>query len=145
MASEHEKFWEHSSFAFVGHSAKKPFPKISYTTLKKQGGKAFPIDPSAEEIAGDKTFPDFDALPEPVEAAVLEVPKEETADWVRKAAGAGIKNIWIHMDRDTPEALDVAEKEGLKVLTGTCAVMYVKKGFSFHSIHRFIRKMKGKY
>ena len=145
MASEHEKFWEHSSFAFVGHSAVKPFPKISYTTLKKQRRKVFPVDPSIEEIAGDKTFSDFDALPEPVDAVVLETPKEETADWVKKAADAGIKNVWIHMNRDTPQALEVAEKEGLKVVTGTCAVMYVNKGFSFHSFHRWLRKMSGKY
>lgn len=145
MASPHETFWTHSSYAFVGISAEKPFPKLSYGELKKQGVKAFPVDPSAKEMNGEKTYPDFASLPEPVDAAVLEVPKEKTADWVKKAADAGIKNVWIHMQRETPEALELAEREGLTVLTGTCAVMYVKKGFSFHSIHRFLRKMSGKY
>jgi hypothetical protein len=64
---------------------------------------------------------------------------------VRKAADAGIKNVWIHMGRDTPGAIALAEEKGLTVLTGTCAVMYVKKGPSYHSIHKWINKMIGKY
>ena len=145
MSSEYEEFWNHSSYAVVGHSAVKPFPKLSYGELKKQGRKVFAVDPSVDQIEGDTTFPDLDSLPEKVEAVVLETPREETEDWVRKVADAGIKNVWIHMARETPEAVALARERGLEVLTGTCAVMYVKKGFSFHSIHRFFRKVSGKY
>ena len=49
-------------------------------------------------------------MPAPVESAILEVPKEETAGWVAKAADAGVKQIWIHQMTDTPEALAEAEK-----------------------------------
>jgi acyl-CoA synthetase (NDP forming) len=103
MPTDHEAFWGHSRFAFVANSAKKPFPKLSYQELKGQGGKkVFAVDPSVEEIAGDRAYPDFGSLPESVEAAVLEVPREETAAWVRKAADAGVKHLWIHMGRETP-------------------------------------------
>ncbi len=148
MPTDHEAFWGHSSFAFVANSAKKPFPKLSYKELKGQGGKnvkVFAIDPSLEEIAGERAYPDFGSLPESVEAAVLEVPREESADWVRKAADAGVKHLWIHMGRETPEALALAEERGLSVLTGTCAAMYVKPGLSYHSIHKWINKLIGKY
>jgi predicted CoA-binding protein len=146
MPTENEVFWTHSSFAFVGDSAKKPFPKLSYGKLKRQGGKkVFAVDPSAEEIDGDRAYPDFASLPESVEAAVLEVPKPETAEWVRKAADAGVKHLWIHMGRETPEALALAEEKGLSVRTGTCAVMYVTPGFSYHSLHKWINQLLGKY
>src|SRR5208282_6519428 len=105
MATAHEAFWNHSSYAFVGHSSAKGFPALSYGEAKKRGKKVFAVDASVERIAGDKTYPDLRALPEPVEGVVLEVPREETADWVRQAARAGIKNVWIHMNRETPEAL----------------------------------------
>ena len=105
MPTEHEEFWTNSSFALVGHSAKTPFPVLSYEELKKQGKKVFPVDPSVDEIAGDKTYPDLASLPEKVDAAVLELPKQETEEWVGKAADAGIHNVWIHMNRETPEAL----------------------------------------
>ncbi len=145
MTSTHEAFWSHASFAFVAHSARKPFPKLSYRELKKQGRKVFPVDPSVAEVEGDATFPDLASLPEKVEAVVLESPREETADWVRQAADAGIRNVWIHMNRDTPEALEVARERGLDVHTGTCAVMYVKPGFSYHSLHKWINQALGKY
>ena len=79
------------------------------------------------------------------EAAVLELPKEETAAWVAKAADAGVQRIWIHQMTDTPEALAEAEKRGLKVITGHCAVMYNKPGMSMHAPHRWIWKLVGKY
>jgi predicted CoA-binding protein len=146
MPTEHEAFWTHSSFAFVGDSANKPFPKLSYRELKKHGDKrVFAVDPSAKEIEGDQAYPDFGSLPEPVEAAVLEVPKQQTAEWVRKAADAGVKHLWIHMGRETPEAVALAEERGLSVLTGTCAVMYVRPGFSYHSLHKWINQLLGKY
>ena len=125
MTTAHEEFWNYASFAFVARSARKPFPKLSYRELKKQGRKVFPVDPSVGEVEGDATYPDLASLPEKVDAVVLESPREETADWVRKAADAGIENVWIHMNRDTPEALEVARESGLNVRSVSCAVMYV--------------------
>jgi predicted CoA-binding protein len=145
MPTEHEEFWTNSSFAFVGHSAAKGFPTLSYGELKKQGKKVFAVDPSVDEIAGDKTYPDLASLPEKVDAVVLELPKQETEDWVAKAADAGIQNVWIHMNRETPEALALAGERGIKVHTGTCAVMYVKQGLSYHSLHKWINQLLGKY
>ena len=145
MPSHYERFWQYESYAVVGHSAKKTFPKLTYRGLKKLGKKVFPVDPSAKDIEGDEAHPDLESLPETVEAVVLELPKEETADWVEKVADAGIKPLWIHMATDTPEALALAKEKGLQVRSGTCAVMYVTPGLTFHSIHRFINKLTGKY
>jgi predicted CoA-binding protein len=145
MASECERFWERESYAVVGHQARRPFPKITYNALKQRGKTAYAVDPEAAQIEGDVAYPDFGALPRPVQAAVLELPREETAGWVAKAADAGISEIWIHQMTDTPEALAEAEKRGLHVLTGHCAVMYNVQGFSMHSPHRFIWKLLGKF
>jgi predicted CoA-binding protein len=117
--SERERFWENESFAAVGHTTAKGFPKLTYAGLRKQGRKVFAVDPSVDAINGDKTYPDLASLPERVEAVVLEVPREETESWVRQAADASIRNVWIHMTRETPEALALAKERGLNVLTGT--------------------------
>ena len=145
MPSDYENFWTKSSYAVVGHTAKKGFPKITYGELKKSGKKVFAVDPSVEAIGGDKAYPDLASLPEKVEAVIIEVPKEEARNWVARAADAGIENVWIHQRRDTPEALELAREKGLDVCHGTCAVMYVVPGFSYHSIHKWINKMLGKY
>ncbi|MBI5115879.1 CoA-binding protein [Candidatus Poribacteria bacterium] len=145
MPSNYESFWNRSSYAVVGHSAKESFPKITYGELRKAGKKVFAVDPSAKVIEGEKAYPDLASLPEKVEAVVIETPKEETRDWVAKAADAGITSVWIHMGCETPEALELARKKALNVCYGTCAVMYVVPGFSFHSIHKWISKLIGKY
>jgi predicted CoA-binding protein len=145
MASKHEEFWQHSSFAFVGHTAKKGFPKLSFGALKRQGKKVFAVDPSVDQIEGEKTYADLRSLPEKVEAVVLEVPKEETLPLMKEAAEAGVKDVWIHMNRDTPEALEFARQQGINVLTGTCAVMYADQSLSYHALHRWVNKLLGKY
>jgi len=145
MPSAREQFWDQDSFAFVGHSAKKPFPKLSFEELARQGRKVFAVDPSVGQVSGACAYDDLNSLPERVSAAVLEVPRDETAQWVSAAADAGIGNIWIHMGRDTPEALEVARERGLNVQRGSCAVMYVKQGPSYHAIHRGIDKLLGRY
>ena len=145
MISAREQFCQGQTFAFVGNSAKKGFPRLSYGKSKKLGKTAFAVDPSCDAIDGDRAYPDFDALPHKVEAAVLEVPREETAEWVKKAADAGIQRVWIHMNRDTPEALEIAKDRGVSLLTGACAVMYVSRGPSYHSIHKLIAKLTKQY
>jgi predicted CoA-binding protein len=145
MPSHHEWFWQAASFAVVGRSEAKPFPVLTYGALKGMSGKTvYPVDPSRDRIEGDPAYPDLESLPEPVEAVVLEVPREETADWIEKIAEAGIRNVWIHMGRETPEALKLAEEGGLDVRSGTCAVQYLTGGFP-HNVHRLLRKLAGRW
>jgi predicted CoA-binding protein len=146
MPSEYENFWNKNSFALVGHSgSKRSFPRLTYIGLKKSGKTVYAVDAGGEQIEGDASYPDFASLPGTVEAAILEVPKEETKDWVARAADAGIKELWIHMKTDTPEAIELAKQKGMNVLHGTCAVMYVTPGITGHSIHKWIFQLLGKY
>jgi predicted CoA-binding protein len=145
VASNYETFFENGSYAVIGHTAKRGFPRLTYQGLKKLNKIVFPVDPSAAEIDGDPAFDDLSALPQQVDAVVLEVPKEETEQWVARAAEAGVKDIWIHQQTDTPEALGLAEQHGINLRKGSCAVMYVTPGLTYHSIHKWIMKLAGKY
>ncbi len=142
--TDHESFWDNKSFAVVGHESRKNFPHLTYTGLKKLGKTVYPVDPSATQIQGDTAYGALAGLPRHVDAVVLEVPKDETRDWVAQAADAGIKDVWIHMARETPEAMALAEEKHLNVRTGTCAVMYLNAG-SYHAVHRWVMKLMGKY
>jgi predicted CoA-binding protein len=146
VASTREQFWESASYAVIGDSrTKRAFPKLTYENLKKLGKTVYAVDPGSPELGGDPVFADLAALPGTVEAAVLEVPREETAAWVRRVADAGIGNLWIHQQTDTPEALQLAKERGLHTEHGTCAVMYVHKGFAYHSFHRWVMKLSKNY
>lgn len=146
MPTENERFFEHASFAVVGHTAKRSFPKLSYGNLRRAGKKVFPVDlAGTSEVEGDRAVASLADLPEPVEAVISEVPKEHTLEVLTQAEQAGIRHAWLHMGTDTPEALAFCKDKGIKVHHGTCAVMYTEPGFSFHAIHKWIMKLAGKY
>ncbi len=145
MPSNFETFWELGSFAVVGNQKARNFPKLTYTALKNKGKRVFPVDPSIPKVDDDLTYTNLQALPEPVEGVILEVPKEETTFWIDQAAKANIKDLWIHMRRETPEAVALAQKNGMNVRFGTCAVMYLTDRLTYHSIHKWIMKTMGKY
>ena len=145
MTSSYETFFEKGSFAVVGNAARGNFPRLTYRGLKSMGKTVYPVDPSGGAVEGDESFLDLAALPGPVDAVVIEVPREETRDWVERAADAGVRDVWIHMRRETPETLALARERGLDLRCGTCAVMYVTPGFTYHAIHRGIMKLLRKY
>jgi predicted CoA-binding protein len=146
MPSDHENFWLVNRYAVVGHGkSERPFPKLTYGALKKNGKVVFPVDPSADTVEGDRAYASLAALPEPIDAIVVEVPKAETLKYVQQAVEIGIKNVWLHGSTETPEAIAYAKEHGIRLCTGTCAVMYLHRGFSPHAVHRFINKLRGKY
>jgi predicted CoA-binding protein len=145
MTSEHERFWQFERYAVVGHSAKRPFPRLTYGALKKNGKTVYAVDPSATQVDADPAYPDFTALPGPVDGIVFELPRVETAAWLEKAAEFGVKDVWLHMNTDSPEALAVATARQLRVRKGTCAVMYLEHGFSPHKVHGWVMKLLKRY
>jgi predicted CoA-binding protein len=146
MPSDREQFFTLDSFAVVGATREKPFPKLTYGNLRRAGKRVFPVDLSgAETVEGDPAYGSLGDLPQEVQGVVLEVPRERTLEVVQQAADRGIRDLWIHMGRDTPEALALCQEKGIRVRHGTCAVMYTQQGFSYHSIHKWIMKLGGKY
>ena len=146
MASSREEFWNSSSYVVIGDSrGKRAFPKLTYDGLKRLGKTVYAVDPAGGTVDGDAVYADLTALPQPVQAAVVEVPKEETAAWVTRVADAGIASVWLHQQTDTPEALRVAKERNLRTERGTCAVMYVRPGFNGHAFHRWIMKLAKQY
>jgi len=146
MPSSREDFWTLNSYAVIGDSrAARKFPRLTYKGLKRLGKTVFPVDPGADEIEGDRTFTDLASLPQSVEAAVLEVPKQDAAGWIEKIVAAGIPNVWVHQSTETPEVITKAEGAHLRCEHGTCAVMYVTPGFTGHSFHRWVMKLAKKY
>jgi len=145
MPSEYESFWQFERYAVVGCAAKRAFPRLTYGGLKKNGKVVYAVDSSASHVEQDPTYPDFASLPGSVDAVVLELPKEDTPAWIEKAADFGVKDIWLHMNTDSPAALAVAARRGLRIRKGTCAVMYLEHGFSQHKVHGWIMKLLKKY
>lgn len=145
MKSNNEEFFTGTSFAVVGNSTSRNFPKLTYNGLKSMNKQVVPIDPSLSLVDGDRAYDSFSELPIQVDRVIIEVQRDETMHWLIAAVDAGVKDNWIHQGCETEEVVEFAEKMDINLRRGNCAVMYVKPEFTYHSIHRWIIKLLGKY
>jgi acyl-CoA synthetase (NDP forming) len=84
------------SVAVIGASDNLGGGKLPYFLILQANGFAghlYPVNPRRETVSGVKTYPSIDALPEPVDFAIIAAPVEQSLDIVRAAVRKGIKYI----------------------------------------------------
>ena len=113
--------------------------KVSaFKELKEKGMKIIPVNPLADEILGEKSYPNLKMLPAEVQSIIVFTKKDKTASVIREAKERGIKHIWIQQMADNKEALDELKDSGINYITGQCILMHYKP----HSIHKFHGSLK---
>lgn len=132
-------FIDSQPIAMVGVSRNpKKFGYTAFKELKEKGMKIIPVNPEADQIMGEKSYPNVKALPSEVNGIIILTKKEKTAAIVREAKEKGINHIWIQQMADSKEALNELNGSGINYITGECILMHYKP----HSIHKFHGKLK---
>jgi len=138
-------FIDSQPIAMVGVSRNpKKFGYAAFKELKEKGMKIIPVNPEADQILGEKSFPNVGKLPAEVKSILIMTKKDKTAAVVREAKEKGIKQIWIQQSSDSKEALDELKGSDISYITGQCILMHYKP----HSIHKFhgsIKKFFGSF
>jgi uncharacterized protein len=138
-------FLEAQPIALVGASRNpKKFGYTAFKELKEKGMKIIPVNPLADEIMGEKAYPNVKMLPPEVRSIIVFTKKNQTASVIRDAKEKGIKQIWIQQMADTKEALDELKDTDINFIAGECILMHYKP----HSIHRFhagLKKFFGRF
>jgi Predicted CoA-binding protein len=133
------EFLDSQPIAFVGASRNpKKFGYTAFKELKEKGMKIIPVNPQADEIMGEKSYPNVKMLPPEVHGIIVFTKKDKTASVIRDAKEKGIKQIWIQQMSDSKEALNELKDSGINVITGQCILMHFKP----HSIHKFHGSLK---
>lgn len=140
-----KEFLESQPIALVGASRNpKKFGYTAFKELKEKGMKIIPVNPQAEEIMGEKSYPNVKMLPPEVQSIIVLTKKDQTASVIRDAKEKGIKQIWIQQMTDSKEALDELKDSGINFIAGECILMHYKP----HSIHKFhgsLKKLFGRF
>jgi predicted CoA-binding protein len=132
-------FLDSQPIALVGVSRNpKKFGYSAFKELKEKGMKLIPVNPGADQIMGEKVYPNVKSLPSEVNGIIVFTKKDKTASVVREAKEKGINQIWIQQMADSKEALDELAGSGINYITGECILMHYKP----HSIHKFHGKLK---
>ena len=87
--------------------------------------------------------PKLGNLPQPVEGAIIAVPKERSEQAVREAVEAKVPRLWIQNGCESQAAIDLAAQSGVPLVSGHCVMMYAEPVQSVHAFHRWLAKVFG--
>jgi uncharacterized protein len=94
-------------------------------------------------LDGPEDAPKLGNLPQPVEGAIIAVPKDRSEQAVREAVAAGVPRLWIQNGCESQAAIDLAAKSGVPMVYGHCVMMYAEPVQSVHAFHRWMSKLFG--
>ena len=109
------------TIAAVGLSSnpeKESFAIVEY--LQQQGYRIFPVNPTASEILGEKTYPDLESIPEKVDVVQLFRKSEDVPPFVDSAIAIGAKVVWMQVGIENEDAAKKARAAGLTVVMNAC-------------------------
>ncbi len=139
-----EGFIQGKRIAVVGVSRSgQKFGNIAYQELKSRGYQVFPVHPEAQELAGDRCYPNLAALQGQVDGVLVCVPAQPAEAVLREAAQAGLKKVWLQQGAETPQLLELGKSLGLELVSGKCILMYASPVTGLHGLHRGFAKIFG--
>ncbi len=113
-----------NTFAVVGASRDpKKYGYQVYEDLKKAGYKVYPVNPNAEEILGDKCYPNLENLPIKPDVVDVVVPSKVTEQTVKTCKDHGITKVWMQPGSESESAIKFCEENGIEVVHGVCVMI----------------------
>ena len=91
--------------------------------LKYEGYKIIPVNPTAEEILGERSYPDLLSIDEPIDMVDIFRPPAAVDEIVEQAIVKEAKSIWMQLRIVNLDAAKRAEEAGLDVIIDRCVKM----------------------
>ena len=105
-------------YAVVGASrSPEKYGHRVYRDLKEAGYRVYPVNPNAEEILGDKCYPNLESLPEKPTVVVTVVPPRVTESVVKECRRLGIGMVWMQPGSESDKAIELCERGGSELPT----------------------------
>jgi uncharacterized protein len=107
--------------AVVGLSAKRFRPSYGVAEyLQRAGYKIIPVNPLETEVLGERSYPDLDSIPGPVDMVDIFRRSEYVPEIVEAAIRKGAKAVWMQEGVIHEAAAERAEEAGLSVVMDRC-------------------------
>lgn len=121
-----EDFLAEGPFAVVGASTDPwKYGHKVFRCYLQHGRQAYPINPTASEVAGQAAFPDLESLPVTCPSLSVITPPPVTEQIVEVAAKVGVKRIWMQPGAESVKAIARAEELGMEVIAGGPCLLVV--------------------
>lgn len=137
---------ENHVVAVVGLSANWYRPSFfAAKYLQDHGYRIIPVNPSYEEILGEKCYPTLLEIPEPVDVVQIFRKPVDVPPIVEQAIKIGAKVVWMQLGVINREAARTAEDAGLDVVMDRCMKIEHARlfgGLNFVGVYRGIISSK---
>ncbi|MBI4964777.1 MAG: CoA-binding protein [Desulfomonile tiedjei] len=109
------------SIAVVGISTdpSKPSNRVALY-LKNHGYRIIPVNPAAQEVLGEKSYPDLKSIPEPIDVVDVFRRPEFLPPIAEEAVAVGAKVLWMQEGITNEDAAKKAKDGGLTVIQDAC-------------------------
>jgi predicted CoA-binding protein len=121
-------FKEKKVWAVVGKvHDKERYPYKIYNFLKDKGYKVYAVDPTGQDVDGEKSYTSLKDLPEVPEAVDMVINPVKGEKYIDEANELGIKYIWFQPGAESAELVTKArENYGMNVEYMNCVMIEFK-------------------
>jgi uncharacterized protein len=91
--------------------------------LQEQGYRVIPVNPNAEELLGEKSFPDLLSIPEPVDIVNIFRPSSAVMPIALQAVEINSASLWMQVGIVHHEAARIATQAGMRVVMDRCIMV----------------------
>lgn len=88
--------------------------------MQRHGWRIVPVNPSADEIFGERAYPTLADIPFPVDLVNVFRPSADATEVVKEALAIGAPAIWLQQGIVSPEGRELAAAAGVDYLEDTC-------------------------
>jgi predicted CoA-binding protein len=117
-----------------------------YKRLRERGYDVFAVNPNAQEIEGDQSYPDLKSIPGGVDAVVIGTRPELADNTMHECAELGIKHVWMHRGPGAGSVSNAAtaygRQHGITVIDGGCPLMFAPTSDFGHRLMRVLYAAK---
>jgi len=88
--------------------------------LQSVGYRITPVNPAANEVLGEKSYPDLASIPEKVDVVDIFRRPAQVMPHIEEAIALGVPAVWLQENVINPEAAEQARAAGLRVVMNRC-------------------------
>jgi predicted CoA-binding protein len=113
-----------------------------YRRLRERGYVVFAVNPNAQQVEGDVSYPDLRSIPGGIDAVVIATRPEAALDTMRECAELGVKHVWMHRGMGpgsvSAAATEFGRQQGITVIDGGCPLMFEPTADLGHRLIRLV-------
>ncbi|MCW3816257.1 CoA-binding protein [Micromonospora sp. DR5-3] len=91
--------------------------------MQRYGWRIIPVNPTVEELFGERAYPSLADIPHPVDLVNVFRPAEDAVEVVRQAVAIGAPAVWLQLGIVSAEARRIAEEAGIDYVEDRCLIV----------------------